>query len=214
MQGLALDELTEKERGLIRKEKEKGLAKVAEMVNGKGKSEEQVLKDLYARCREKMGSKLQKEKEIQTSTRRTEALIGEKDNMAKEVDRLRKEAGVLRSLVETLEQQNAALMAEHNKLLETEQTKRLQLNEQMQQEIKDTQTQVEQDLQRKGMLSSENEELAKRIEDMKQLFQTTRASIEKTLGNSEFDMGGLEEQLRQKIEVETTKLVVGPFSQN
>jgi hypothetical protein len=210
MQGIPLEELTDKERAQIRKEKEKTVARVDALVVAKDKSDEQILKEMYALCREKVSTKMKKEKEITLSMRRAETAALEKVNMGKDAERLKKEAGTLKSLVEVLEKQNEVLQEEHKKLVEAEQKKRLELNDQMQLEIKETQKTLEEELQRKAQLSNENEELAKRIQELKLMFQTTRDNIEKTLGNSEFDMSSIEERLRQNIETETAKLVVRP----
>jgi predicted nucleic acid-binding Zn-ribbon protein len=78
----------------------------------------------------------------------------------------------------------------------------------MQGEIQSVQKELEEEMKRKSGLKGENEELEHRLGELKEMFQKTSESVEKTLGKSEFDMSGLEEQIRSKIEVETTKMVV------
>ena len=82
------------------------------------------------------------------------------------------------------------------------------MNENMQNEIKAVQTEMEEEVRRKQGLFHDNEDLTSKIAELKDMFSKAGESLEKTLGKSDSDMEKLEEQLRTKIEAETTKLVV------
>jgi predicted nucleic acid-binding Zn-ribbon protein len=130
----------------------------------------------------------------------------------KDTEKTTKELGVLKMLLETMEGQYRETCDKYKAICEEEQTKKKAMSDLMQTEIQGVQKELEEDMKRKSMLKAENEELEKRITDLKAMFKNTSESIEKTLGNSELDMAKIEEQIRQKIEVETTKLVVFAIS--
>lgn len=203
-----MEEVSEKEQNQVRKDKEKYIKKLEDMMKGKDKTEDAILKELYARCVEKTKAKLQKVRDAQTARKKIDMLLADKASATETLSHVGKEVDMLKGLNAALVKQNMDLQEACRKIISRHQEERKQINEKMQGEIKTVQTEMEEEVRRKALLSRENEEMATRIAELKQMFKTTSENVEKTLGKSEFDMVKLEEQLRTKIESETTRLVV------
>lgn len=202
------ESLGEKEESKIRKEKEKFLQKEDELMKSKEKTPDEILNDLFSKCREKAKSKIEKMKEQIVSMKKIDILVEEKAKFVASKEKSKKEALVLKMLMDSLEKKQTEIHDKYKATVETQQNLRKELNDKMQAEIQSVQKELEEDMKRKSGLKGENEELEHRLGELKEMFQKTSESVEKTLGKSEFDMSGLEEQIRSKIEVETTKMVV------
>eukprot|EP01022_Parablepharisma_sp_SALTPOND_P018377 TRINITY_DN299_c0_g1_i1.p2 TRINITY_DN299_c0_g1~~TRINITY_DN299_c0_g1_i1.p2 ORF type:complete len:353 (+),score=95.63 TRINITY_DN299_c0_g1_i1:3094-4152(+) len=200
-------DLPEKEYSQVRADKERFLTKLDKLLKSKDKSEEVILKDLYACFVEKAKTRLQKSRDTQNHIKRIDILVADKVSALSALEKHKKNVGILAGLNSTLEKQNVELQEEYKKTISKHQEQRKEINESMQAEIKAVQEEMEQEVHRKQILAKENEALAERIKEMKEMLNATNENVEKTLGKSEFDVDKLEEQLKSRIEAETTKIV-------
>ena len=202
-----LEDLPDKEYGQVRVEKEKFILKLEKLIKSKDKSEDVILKELASSFTERAKSRLQKNRETISSTKRIDMLAADKVTALSASEKHRKEVAVLKGLHSTLEKQNNELQEEYKKIAAKHQEQRKEINEKMQAEIKTVQEEMEQEVHRKQVLARENEALTDRIKEMKEMLSATNDNVEKTLGKSEFDVEKLEQQLRSRIEAETAKIV-------
>lgn len=203
-----MEDLSEKEQNQIRKDKDKFVKKLDELIKTKDKTQEAILKELYARFVEKTKARLQKARDVTLSKRRMDMMQNERTATAETSAKVGKNVEMLKGLNATLVKNNMELQDTCRKIITRHQEERKKINEDMQEEIKTVQKEMEEEVRRKALLSRENEEMSSRIKELKEMFRVTSENVERTLGKSEFDMEKLEEQLKNKIEAETTKLVV------
>ena len=202
------EELNEKEVAGVKAEKDKYLKKVDTATKSKEKSEEAILKDLYAKCVEKVKSRQQKMRDANAAKKKIDMLHTDKESSLRDINKLYKETTMLKGLCATLEKQNEELQQACTSIMTKHEKERKEINEGMQGEIKKIQEDMEGELRRKSVLSQENEAIDEKIKELKDMLTRSSDTLEKSFGKSELDIAKLEEQLKDKIETETTKIVV------
>lgn len=200
------EELPEKDRSQIRQDKEKFLLKIDKIMKAKDKSEDDILKELYATFVERVKARLQKNRELQSNLKLIEMAKAEKASAAGILEKHKKELGVLRGVDSTLDRQNQEWQDKYRATVERHQEERKELNQRMKDEVEKVQEEMNQELQRKHVLAQENEALTERILQMRQMLKATSENVEKVLGKDEFDVEKMEEQMKAKIEAETLKI--------
>ncbi len=178
--------LSEKELNQIRAEKDKFVSRMDKLMKSKDKPEDAILKELYTCFTEKAKAKLQKTRDIQANLKRVDMLVSDKAGALVALDKHKKNTVVLKGLNSTLEKQNNELQEEYKKIVGKHQEQRKEINEKMQAEIKAVQEEMEQEVHRKQILARENESLADRIKELKEMLSATNENVEKNLCKSEF----------------------------
>jgi len=207
MEGKNTEELPEKELSHVKAEGAKYLAKLDKILKTKDATEEQILKELYQAFVEKAKGRLQKARNQQDCIKRQNMLVSDRISAQNQLEKHKKDTAILQGLNNTLEKQNSELHEEYKKIIARHQEQRKEINEKMQEEIKMVQKEMESEVQRKQELAQENEALTEKIKELKEITTATNASVEKALGKSDLDVDKLEEQLKQRIEAETDKIV-------